>query len=213
MRRRLIAKSLAMQLLLIGYCAAQTVDPGPVRVGDRWSYDIKDGLTGDLRHAITIVAAEITQKEITARVTVPGQNRPLTIIYDPDWGRIDDGVWKHRPSDLIGTRKPLLVGKEWRSEGNSQNLRSGAAFRTSGAAKVVGQEQVATPAGTFDTFRIAMTVRQTNTTDHTKSATATHVIWYAPAINRWVRKKEEMRFDGRVRNSTLEELTGYSRKP
>ena len=189
MRRRLIANGLAMQLLLIGYCAAQTVDPGPIRVGDRWSYDIKDGLTGDIRHAITIVAAEITEKEITTRVNIPGQNRPLTFVYDPGWGRIDDGVWKHRPSDLIGIRKPLAVGKEWRSEGNSQNLRTGAALRTSGAAKVVGQEQVETPAGTFDTFRVEMTVRQTNTTDQTKSAMATIVIWYAPAVNRWVREK------------------------
>src|SRR4029077_12823418 len=36
-------------------CAAQTPDPGGIRVGDRWSYDIKDGLTGDLRNAITVV--------------------------------------------------------------------------------------------------------------------------------------------------------------
>src|SRR5215467_8588272 len=59
---RTIAKSLAIQLLLVGYCAAQTVDdPGPLRVGDRWSYDIKDEVTGDLRNAITVVVAEITQ--------------------------------------------------------------------------------------------------------------------------------------------------------
>jgi hypothetical protein len=211
---RLIAKSLAVHLLLAGYCVAQTVDPGPIRVGDRWSYDVKDGLTGDLQLAITVVVAEINQKEITARVFARSKDRPpLTIVFDPDWSRIDDGVWKHRPNDLAGIRKPLQVGKEWRSEGNSTNLRSGAAMRTSGVVKVAGQEQVTTPAGTFDTFRVESTLRQINTTDQTKSATETIVIWYAPTINRWVKRRNELRFEGRLRNSTLEELIEFSRKP
>jgi hypothetical protein len=80
-------------------------------------------------------------------------------------------------------------------------------------AKVVGQEQVTTPAGTFDTFRIEMTVRQINTKDQTRSSTATFVTWYAPEINRWVRKKTDVRSEGRSRDSFSEELTEYSRRP
>jgi hypothetical protein len=80
-------------------------------------------------------------------------------------------------------------------------------------AKVVGQEQVTTPAGTFDTFRVEMTVRQINTKDQTRSSTATLVFWYAPAINRWVRKKTDVRSEGRLRDSFSEELTEYSRRP
>jgi hypothetical protein len=213
MLRRAIAKSLAIQLLLVSYCAAQAVDPGPIRVGDRWSYDIKDALTGDLRQAVTIVAAEINEKEITTRISVRGKDRPLTFVFDPGWGRIDDGVWKHRPSDLLGIKKPLQIGKQWRAEGNSTNLQTGVAMQTSGLAKVVGQEQITTPAGTFDTFRVELTVRQINTKDQTKSTTLTVVVWYAPAINRWVRKNTEVRFEGRLRDSFSDELTEYSRKP
>ncbi len=213
MRGRLIAKSLAALLLLAGNCAAQAIDPGPIRVGDRWSYEIKDGVTDDLRQVVTIVVAEIGQREITTRVTIRGQDRAQTFVYDFDWARIDDGVWKHRPNDLSGIRKPLQVGKEWRSEGNTMNLRNGAAFRTSSKGKVVAQERVATPAGTFDTFRIEATVRQVNATDQTKSSTATHVTWYAPEINRWVRRKLDLRFEGRLETRPLEELTEYSRKP
>ena len=212
MLRRVIAKSLAIQLLLVGYCAAQTVDPGSIRVGDRWSYDIKDALTGDLRLAVTIVAAEINEKEIITRTSVRGKDRPNTIVFNPDWGRIDDGVWKLSPSG-IGIRKPLQVGKEWRSDSNAMNLQSGVPFRASGVAKVVGQEQVTTPAGTFDTFRVEMTVRLINTRDQTKAWTWTFWVWYAPAVNRWVRRKTEGRFEGRLRDSSLEELTEYSRKP
>jgi len=213
MLRRAITTSLAIQLLLVSYCAAQAVDPGPIRVGDRWSYDIKDALTGDLRLAVTIVAAEINEKEITTRTSVRGKDRPNTIVFNPDWGRIDDGVWKHRPSDLLGIKKPLQIGKQWRAEGNSTNVQTGVAMQTSGLAKVVGQEQITTPAGMFDTFRVELTVRQINTKDQTKSTTLTVVLWYAPAINRWVRKNTEVRFEGRLRDSFSDELTEYSRKP
>jgi hypothetical protein len=212
MLRQLIAVSLAVLFCGSANCAAQTADPGPIRVGDRWSYDVKDDLTGELRHAVTIVVVEVSDKEITARTTLKGKDRPQTMVFDPDWGRIDDGVWKLSPSG-IGIRKPLQVGKEWRSDGNAMNLQSGVPFRASGVAKVAGQEQVTTPAGTFDTFRVEMTVRLINTRDQTKSSTWTFVVWYAPAVNRWVKRKTEGRFEGRLRDSFSEELTEYSRKP
>jgi hypothetical protein len=209
---RLIASSLAIQLLLAGSGAAQSADPGPIRIGDRWSYDIKDDLTGDLRQTITVVVVDINDQEITTRVNARGKDHPQTMVYDLDWGRIDDGAWKLRPSG-IGIKKPLQAGKEWRSDANAINLQSGAALRATGAAKVVGQEQVTTPAGTFDTFRVDMTVRMINTKDQTRSQTWTFVLWYASAINRWVRRKAEWRSEGRLRDSYSEELTDYSRKP
>jgi hypothetical protein len=196
-----------------GACAAQAVDPGPIRVGDRWSHEFKDGLTGDLRQTVTIVVGEINSNEITTRVFVRGRDRPVTVVFDPGWGRIDDGILKYRPSDLLGVRNPLQVGKEWRSEGNNMNLQTGVAFRTSGFAKVMGQEQVTTPAGTFDTFRVETTVRQTNTKDPTKSGTVRQVIWYAPAVNRWVKRTYEFRSEGRLRDSLIDEMTEYSRGP
>ncbi len=198
-------------VLLSGLCAAQTPEPGAIRVGDRWSYDIKDGLTGDLRNAITIVVVEANDKEITTRVTFPGKDRAQTVVFDPDWGRIDDGTWKLRPSG-IGIKKPLQIGKEWKSDSNGMNLQSGIAHHASGAAKVVAQEKVVTPAGTFDTFRIDMTVRMINTRDQTRSQNWTFAVWYAPAINRWVKRTAEWRQEGRVRDSFTEELTAYSRK-
>jgi hypothetical protein len=213
MLRRAITTSLAIQLLLVSYCAAQAVDPGPIRVGDRWSYDIKDALTGDLRQAVTIVVGEINEKEITTRTSVRGKDQPNTMVFDPDWGRIDDGVWKHKPSDLLGIKKPLQIGKQWRAEGNSTNVQTGVVMRTSGSGKVVGQEQITTPVGTFDAFRVELTVRQINTRDQTKSTTLNAVTWYAPAINRWVKRQMEVRFEGRLRNSFTDELTEYSRRP
>jgi hypothetical protein len=208
---RLIAISLALLVLGSRHCVAQPADPGAVRVGDRWEYDIRDDLTGDLRQAITVVVVEINDKEITTRVSSRGKDRRQTMVYDLDWGRIDDGAWTLRPSG-IGIKRPLQVGKEWRSDANAINSRSGVVMRATGAAKVVGQEPVTTPAGTFDTFRVDMTVRMINTRDQTRSETWTFVLWYAPAVNRWVKRKAEWRSEGRLRDSYSEELTEYSPK-
>jgi hypothetical protein len=212
MPRRLIACSLAVQFLWVGCCAAQTADPGPVRVGDRWSYNVNDSLTGDPRPAITIVVGEINDKSITTRVTLQGRDRPVTAVFDPDWGRIDDGAWRLRPSG-IGIKKPLQIGKEWKSDASAVSLQSGIVARATGAAKVVGREQVTTPAGTYDTFRIDMTVRMINSNDQTRSQTWTFVLWYAPAVNRWVKRTAEWRFEGQLRDSFVEELTDFSRRP
>jgi hypothetical protein len=193
-------------------CAAHAAEPEPVRVGDRWSYDVKDDLTGDLRQSVTVVVVEVGDKEITTRATIRGRDRPQTMVFDYDWGRIDDGVWKLSPGG-IGIRKPLLVGNEWRSDANAMHIPSGVAFRASGVAKVIKQEQVTTPAGTFETYQVDATVRLVNTRDQTKSSTWTFVYWYAPAVNRWVKRKTEARYEGRLRDSNIEELTEYSRKP
>jgi hypothetical protein len=213
MLRRAIAIGLALLLPLPGYSLAQSGDPGPVRVGDRWSYEVMDTLTGDLRPATTVVVGEVNDKEITTRVTLRGRDRPpQTMVYNLDWGRIDDGAWRLQPPG-IGIKKPLQIGEEWRSDASGIHLQSGVTFRANGVAKVAGQEQVKTSAGTFDTFRIDMTVRMINTKDQTRSQTYTFVVWYAPAVNRWVKRTTEWRSEGRVRDSFSEELTEYSRKP
>jgi hypothetical protein len=216
MSARIMAFNFLAQLFFAGACVAQGVDPGlpePVRAGDRWSYEVTDALTGDLKHVATLVVLEVNEKEITARTTLRGTGGPAISVYDADWNRIDEGGWTFRPNDGLGIRKPLQVGKEWRSESNAKHLRSGTVFRTSGVAKVVGQEQVTTPAGTFETFRIEMAVRQVNTNDPTRSASVNYVLWYAPQVNRWIKRTEQVRIEGRLRHSFIDELTEYSRRP
>lgn len=213
MVRQFVAAVLTVLFLGIGNSfAEETAAPGDMRVGDRWSYDVKDDTTGDLRRAITYVAIEITDKEITTRAMERGKDRPNTVVFNREWGRIDNGLWQLRPSGY-GIKTPLEVNKEWHNEANSKNLKTGATFRASAAVKVAGQEKVTTPAGEFDTFRIEAKVREVNTKDQTKSSTITETTWYAPTINRWVKRKTETRAEGRLRDSYSEELTEYTRKP
>jgi hypothetical protein len=190
----------------------ETDEPGPVRLADRWSYEVRDAATGDIRHQVTVIVVDINDKEIGTRVNHRGKDRPQPIVFDAQWGTIDNSVWKYQPATL-GIRTPLRVGKQWRGDSNATNLQKGIALRRSEAAKVAGEEKITTPAGTFDTYRVEVSGQEVNTRDQTKISKFTNVIWYAPQINRWVKKTFEVRFEGRVRDSTVEELTEYSRKP
>ena len=86
-------------------------------------------------------------------------------------------------------------------------------MRTTGHSKVAGQEKITTSAGTFDTFKIEIVMRQVNSNDQTKAASVNMTLWYAPVVNRWVRKTYTLQVEGRLRDSHTEELTDYSRKP
>lgn len=213
MVRQFVAGLLTVLCLGIGNSSAEeTAASDDVRVGDRWSYDVKDDATGDLRRAITYVAIEVTDKEITTRAMERGKDRPNTVVFSREWGRIDNGLWQTRPSGY-GIKKPLEVNKEWRNEASTRNLKTGVSLRVSAAAKVAAQEKITTPAGEFDTFRIEVKVREVNTNDQTKSTAITETTWYAPTVNRWVKRKTETRAEGRLRDSFSEELTEYTRKP
>jgi hypothetical protein len=192
--------------------SAQVIDVAGVLPGDRWVYEVKDEITGDLKRTFTVVVLDVSEKEINTRMSVRGAARPFETVFDRGWSRIDDGIWKFKPSDGAGVQTPLQVGKEWRFENKSTHA-NGTALSTTGQSKVVGEEKVTTSAGTFDTFKIETRMRHVNANDQTKASTVNTTLWYAPTVNRWVRKTYETHIEGRLRDSHTEELTDYSRKP
>src|SRR5262245_24016982 len=100
-------------LMLDSFCgaAAQVADLAGVLPGDRWVYEVKDEITGDLRQTMTVVVLDVSEKEINTRVSTRGAERPRQIVYDRNWNRVDDSVWKYKPSDGAGIQTPLQVGK------------------------------------------------------------------------------------------------------
>jgi hypothetical protein len=193
--------------------AAQTADVTGVMAGDRWTYEVTDEITGDVKQTMTVAVVSVSENEIVTRVTERGIERPLQFVYDRNWNRLDDDIWKYRPSDGSGIPAPLEMGKEWRFDSKATHFQSGTAQRITGRAKVVAQEKITTEAGTFDTFKVESTSRQVNANDQTKAGSVTATIWYTPSVNRWVRKTYKVQIEGRVRTSNTEELADYSRKP
>jgi hypothetical protein len=77
----------------------------------------------------------------------------------------------------------------------------------------VAQEDVATLAGTFNTFKIERRVRQFNTADPSKLTENQILLWYAPRINHFVRRTTVVKFEGRTRSIMSEELADFTRGP
>jgi hypothetical protein len=206
---------LIVPLMAFGYICdapAQVADIAGVLPGDRWVYEVTDEITGDIKQTTTVVVLDVSEKEINTRVSIRGAN-PRQIVFDRGWSRIDDSSWKFTPSDGTGIKMPLQVGRDWRFDSKATSFQSGTAMSVNGQSKVVGAEKLTTSAGTFDTFKIETTARQINANDQTKSSTLTATLWYAPSVNRWVRKTYKLQVEGRLRESQTEELTDYSRKP
>ncbi len=189
---------------------------GPVKVGDRWVYDIRDESTGYLRNGYTEMVTEVSPREIILNRTFrePGSGLPqsLLITFDRDWNAIDNLLWQFEPNNGQGVRLPLALGKTWQAEFDAKNLDTGATYKGTSSSKVVGREPITTPAGTFETFKIEHKSKQISPSDASKMWENEVVVWYAPQINHWARQTILVIFEKRTRLNVSEELTDYTRK-
>jgi hypothetical protein len=194
--------------------AAQSPDQAndAVQVSDRWVYDTKDEITGFPKDTYSQVVTEVSPKEIVVSLTVRGKSGSTLLAYDHNWNRLEMPAVRFKPNDGQGIRPPLAVGKEWRAEYEARITQTGAATKGSVISKVVAQETMTTPAGTFDTFKIETRVQDVVASDPSQASQFENVIWWAPQINHWVRRKLVTKFQNRTRSSTSEELTDFSRK-
>jgi hypothetical protein len=184
---------------------------GDVRVGDRWVYDTKDEISGYPKDTYSEIVTEVSPNEIVTSWTYSGKPGSVLVTYDRSWSRTDNVIWKFKPNDGQGVRLPLAVGKTWRAEFDARNTQTGVNMRSSVSSKVVAQETITTPAGTFETFKIERTGREFKTTDPSKFSETHIVVWYAPKINHWVRRTYSTKYEKRIRSSTSEELSDFSR--
>jgi hypothetical protein len=183
-----------------------------VRVGDRWVYDTKDEITGFPKATYSHVVTEVSPKEITVSLTFRGNNNSSLMVFDHNWNRLEQSNAKFKPNDGQGIRLPLGVGKEWRGEYEARATQTGVInAKASAVSKVVGQETVTTPAGTFETFKIETRVQSINTADPSQSYVYENVGWFAPQVNHWVRRKTVTKIRGRMTQSLSEELSDFSR--
>ncbi len=214
MIRILISAVLGALALWPGALRAQTAEDAvaAVQVGDRWSYDVKDEITGFPGDAYTFVVTEISPQEIVTAITLTGKPGTGLVVFDHQWNRIISGVWKYKPNDGYGIAWPLAVGKEWKSELTGRNGQSGAAIKVTSRSKVTAQESITISAGTFDTFKIEKQMQEFSASDPSHGAMIDAVMWYAPQINHWVRRTMTTKVDRRLRSNQSEELVAYAHK-
>jgi hypothetical protein len=205
---------LGLGLLLSNVVAAQSQAPADngVQVGDHWTYDQRDEITGSPTTTFTDTVTDVSPTEFVVRITNQGKSGSSIRIYDHDWNLIDRGNFKFKPNNGGGINPPLTVGKEWRSEHETRSTQSSYAAKTSVVAKVTAQEMITTSAGTFETFKIERRMREVSSADPSKSSEDQITGWYAPQINHWVRRLFVTRIQKRLTSSLSEELISFGRK-
>jgi hypothetical protein len=182
------------------------------QLGDHWTYQFRDDITGDVKSTITNTVTDVSDSEISIRMAQLGNSNTGYQIFDRSWNLINNGVWRYTPNDGTGIRAPLAVGKTWSFKSTDFNSTAGVSWKRSGTAKVLAQESVTTSAGTFDSFKIETSFQLQNANDPTKKVQAVQQTWYAPVIDHWVKRSSVSRSEGRVRDKSTIELVEYGRR-
>lgn len=181
-------------------------------LGDHWTYELRDEITGDLKSIITHTVTDLSPTEISIRVGSLGTNNNRYLTYNRTWDLVSNSVWRYAPSDGTGIRAPLAVGKTWPVKSTDTNSSTGASFKRFGTAKVTAQDSITTRAGKFETFKIELSFQLRNAKDPTRKFDSEQVAWYAPAINHWVKRTVTSRSEGKVREKSTIELVEYGRR-
>jgi hypothetical protein len=182
------------------------------QIGDHWTYEVRDDVSGDLKATITHTVTDITPAEISVRLAVLGRPNGAYHTYDRSWDLINNGTWRSTPNDGTGIRAPLAVGKTWSFKSTDSNTSSGVSLKTSGTSKVTAKETITTRAGTFETFKVETSYESRNSNDATKKYLSEQQTWYAPAINHWVKRAHVSRSEGKVRDRSAVELVEFGRR-
>lgn len=182
-------------------------------IGDHWTYEIHDEITGELKSTRTDTITDLTPTEIAVRVQFePNTAGPTVFIYDRLWNMKSNPAWRYSPSDGTGIRMPLAVGSTWRFQSNQVRTPGGATFRNVGTSKVVGTESITTEAGTFEALKIETSTSGHNAADATKRFESKLTTWYVPSVDHWVKRTAKSEFNGRVQDNTSQELVEYGRR-
>lgn len=194
-----------------GAAASPVQDMQPIAIGDFWSYDLTDNISGELKQRRTARITEITPKSITARIERAGDSRVGIIVYDTAWDVIKSGPQRFSPNDGSGIQQPLEIGKSWKIRSDRIDS-TGAIWKKIGESRVVGKESITTKAGQFDAFVIETKFSAQNTKDRARKTEGVVRMWYSPAIDHWVKRSIVFRVNGHVLQNYAVELTAYGRK-
>ncbi|BDV40175.1 hypothetical protein [Methylocystis bryophila] len=193
------------------------VDSISVRPGDRWTYRWIDDITGETKSYQTYTLTEIKDGAFSVAITTnpvgSGQSLSGLYVYDENWGLLDDGVWTRKVGDPItGVRLPLKIGLKWETHFTASRKNPDRESTIDTTSVVTGYEEVSFRFGpSYDAFKIE-TNESIATVGGGPIATLQVVLWYAPAVNRYVKRVIESRINDRLQSRAVEMLTEYRRR-
>ncbi len=183
-----------------------------VAIGDHWTYDITDEITGELRSTRKILVTDISKNDISTRFENAQTGKFGATLYDTSWNIINNEGWRYSPNDGSGIHAPLTPGTQWKVSADATNLTNGRIFKRSGNSRVTGLETITTKAGKFDTVVFETKYLSRDTKDPTRSTDITARTWYSSDINHWVKRTLLVRQNDHIVVNERIELAEYGRK-
>lgn len=169
-----------------------------VMVGDQWTYDLTDEITNTPAATVTYSITDVSNKETTIAVTKLGGSGTWLEVYDESWGRKLNNTWKSVPNDGLSLKYPVAVGDHWSINGTDNNLVKGGAFRHLGTSKVVAEEKLEVPAGTYETFKVVSDQKWVGVNGQGQKGEIHAETWYAPEIDRIVKRTFKSKLQGHL---------------
>ena len=159
-------------------------------VGDAWTYALSDPGNPSRRFSFVQTVHSVNGNDIGVTIANNGGTMPAT--FDGNGNLTSNGSKQYLPSD--GKLKfPMSIGNTWTSQFTTRTGNGDAA--TTLNAKVTAVEQVETPAGVFQAFRIEETL---DVSAPNGKSTFTETDWYAPDAKRIVK----FNFSGKAPDGT-----------
>jgi hypothetical protein len=182
--------------------------PAPrLALGDTWTHQVIDLLSGSLKSQYTLTLTSETAKEWRFGNVVT--DKRWNLLHTPRRGQTEK--WEKWVPRRPQYDFPLQPGKTW-TESAQKDSDVGLSEVTF-TFKVIRQERVIVPAGIFDTLRVEGTskYRSTRKKDGTSGeGVGTHRYWFSPAVGRFVAYEyEETNWKGVVYKKERDELVSY----
>ena len=172
--------------------------PAPVwRVGDRWTYNARDGfrvpVTWTETHEVIAVAAGGIDVRVTLRgdtINTVRTERLLSPGVVASGAVFNNDETRDFAPPLERYRFPLTFGGTWTQNLRNLNTANGLQTQINRFVRVGGFEKVVTPAGTFDAIlmRTLMSVDENN--PFRWPFQCNYETWWAPAVGAMVRESK-----------------------
>jgi hypothetical protein len=199
-----------------------------VKKGDQWVYTARDELTGEVKATVSHVVSDVADNEIDVRViskAPSGAEGTFLETYDRRWRKTEGAKFKFsKGQEFWGVPEDIAVGKEWSYSYEMRSLAGPLNFKWAGHGEVTAWEKVLLPSGqSFDAYKIEFheaTSRNagsqieivTEATPANLNVQSSVVEWYAPSVNRYVKRTFEYRQKGKLLTAESETLTKYARR-
>jgi hypothetical protein len=189
----------------------QTINMTELAVGDHWTYDVKDEISGATMPTRKMTVTDIANGQVATRYDFPQTGRSSVVLYDKSWNILRDGANRFSPNSGTGFQLPIKLDAQWKTSADEINS-AGNSWKISVNGRVTGQESVTTKAGTFQAYVIETTQVVRNPKDPTANVVFSTRTWFNPDINHWVRVNTIRRQNGLIVSNNTAELIEYGRK-